>query len=145
MMTNTPLIDAWRLIQTENNAVLIGRVSGRPRTPDGAIVVTSPVTQLDEGVGTAITRSSSVYRLGTPWPADEALPDGYRRALIQKMAAAGGGALTESRLAAITAVAARCCRPGARVDEAILARLRPVIMSWDEVHLRTPWETDAKN
>ncbi|KAA0677686.1 hypothetical protein DS843_22875 [Roseomonas genomospecies 6] len=139
------MIDNWRLIQTEANAVLIGRVSGRPRTPDGAIVVTSPVSQLDEGAGTATTRSGTVYRLGVPWSADEALPDGYRRALIQKMAAAGGGTLTESRLAAISAVAARCCRAGAKVDEAILARLRPVSMSWNDVHLRAPWATDKQS
>ncbi|NUB11262.1 hypothetical protein GAY28_00250 [Azospirillum brasilense] len=145
MMTNTPLINDWRLIQTEANAVLIGRVSGRPRTPNGAVVVTSPVVQLDEDAGTATTRSGTIYRLGTPWPADEALPDGYRRALVQKMTAAGGGMLTETRLAAISTVAARSCRPGATVDEKILACLRPVSMVWDDVHLRAPWETDKQS
>lgn len=141
---NAPMIDRWRLIQTAAHAVLVGRVIGRPRTPDGAVVVTSPVVQLAEDRGAAITRSGTIYRLGAPWPADEALPDTYRLALVEKLVASASGVLTADRLAAITAAAIRCCQPDAPVQDAILARLRPVSLSWTEEHLR-PQRVPANN
>ncbi|MCW2239256.1 hypothetical protein [Azospirillum canadense] len=141
---NAPRLDRWRLVQTAAHAVLIGRVTGRPRTPVGAVVVTSPVVQLAEDRGTAITRSGSIYRLGAPWPADEALPDTYRLALVEKLVASASGAPTAERLAAITAAATRCCQPGASVQDAILARLRPVSLSWTEEQLR-PQRVPAKS
>lgn len=123
MTTTVPRLDAWRLVETgTGNVILIGRVYGRRRAPDGAVVVTSPVERLSDDLAT--TRSGSVYRLGAPWPADEALPEAYRHAIAEKLLLAAGGALTPSKLAAVTATAARCCLPGAAAGEEILARLR---------------------
>lgn len=74
-LRNAPLLDDWYLYPRGRVNVLVGKVTGHPRVPDGP-VTTSAVVAHDTEIGWARTRNRA-YRLGRPYERRQTFLDGY--------------------------------------------------------------------
>ena len=111
----------WRLVEIgEGRVVLIGRLFGRPRVPDGTWAVTSWVLALVDDV--VRTHSGTKYELGRPWPAEEPLPGAAEDAVLSKLGAAIGTVHVD-HLERIVEIAKRACLPEAAAGPELLAKL----------------------